>query len=258
MAAEPSKYNIPILTKGMELLELISENPLGLTIQEMVNAMNYSKTSVYRIVCSLEEMGYLRKEETTARFFMTRKLFKLGLSTLGTTTIIEHAYEPMRQLRDTLKETVVLGALTGNKIVILEQIVGSHHFSFMLKPGTEVCLHASAPGKVMLAQLDAGECESILDTIDFVKYNAQTITDKDGMRKELKAVKDKGYGLDWGEELTGVHCIGAPVFNQSGKAAAAVWITGPSDRLPQDVMEDYGRQIIGCANVISQKMGYRN
>lgn len=253
-----SKYNIPILGKCMALLELISAHPEGLTLQEMVNALKHSKTSVYRIVCSLEEMGYLRKDEATGHFSLTRKLFKLGLSTLGTATIIEHAYEPMRQLRDTIRETVVLGTLIDRKIVILEQVAGSHNFSFMLKPGMEVGLHASAPGKAILAYLDEEECDAILDTLEFEAYNPQTITSKEGFKKELGRVRKSGYGLDWGEELAGVHCIGAPIFNQSGQVMAAVWITGPSERLPEKAVTDFSRQIILCADTISQKIGYRN
>ena len=239
-------------------MELISDNPLGLTIQEMVNKLNHSKTSVYRIVCSLEEMGYLRKDETSGRFFLTRKMFRIGVSALGTTTIMEHAYEPMRQLRDLLKETVVLGALAKNKVVIMEQILGLHHFSFSLKPGMEVCLHASAPGKVILSQLEPPEYETILKSIDYVKFNDKTITNRKDLEKELDMVKENGYALDWGEELIGVRCIGAPVFNQTGKVIAAVWITGPSDRIPEKYIKDYSEKVVNCAKVISQKIGYRN
>ncbi len=56
-----NKYQIPILEKGMQVIELIAQHQKGLTVQELVNSLEHSKTSIYRIVCSLEEMGYLRK-----------------------------------------------------------------------------------------------------------------------------------------------------------------------------------------------------
>ena len=171
-----NKYSIPILEKGMEVIELIAQHSKGLTIQEMVNSMNHSKTSIYRIVCSLEEMGYLRKNIQSNSFSITRKLFKIGLSSLGNTTIIEHSYNPMRRLRDKLKETVVLGTLMGTKIVILEQVIGSHHFSFILKPGMGVCLHASAPGKIFMANIDTEERDEILSKIEYIPYTDNTIT----------------------------------------------------------------------------------
>ena len=205
--SSPNKYNIPILSKGMELIELIAQYPQGLTIQEIVNILGHSKTSIYRIVCSLEEMGYLRKNLQKGLFSLTRKMFKIGLSTLGTTTIIEHSYDPMRRLRDKLRETVVLGTLMGTKIVILEQVIGSHHFSFILKPGMGVCLHASAPGKVFLANIEEWERNEILSKIEFPKYTERTITNTVDFLLELDRVKSQGYGVDMGEELSGVRCI---------------------------------------------------
>lgn len=252
----PNKYNIPILSKGMELIELIAQHPAGLTIQEIVNILGHSKTSIYRIVCSLEEMGYLRKDQQKGLFSLTRKMFKIGISTLGTTTIIEHAYDPMRRLRDKLRETVVLGTLMGTKIVILEQVIGSHHFSFILKPGMGVCLHASAPGKAFLANIEDWERNDILSKIEFTKYTDRTITNTADYLKELERVKISGYSIDMGEELSGVRCIGAPIFNVAGKIAASIWITGPAERLSNGTIEEYGREVLACANEISEKLGF--
>lgn len=251
-----NKYNIPILEKGMEVIELIAQHPKGLTIQEMVNLMAHSKTSIYRIVCSFEEMGYLHKNTQSNSFLITRKLFKIGLSSLGTTTIIEHSYDPMRRLRDKLRETVVLGTLMETKIVILEQVIGSHHFSFILKPGMGVCLHASAPGKVFMANIDDGERDEILSEIEFTRFTDNTILNTVDYLKELKNVKACGYGLDRGEELSGVRCIGAPIFNQAGKVAASVWISGPAERLSDEAIVEYSNEVVDCAKEISKKMGF--
>ena len=251
-----NKYNIPILAKGMELIELIAQSPKGLTIQEIVNTLGHSKTSIYRIICSLEEMGYLLKNQQSGSFSLTRKMFKIGLSTLGMTTIIEHSYEPMRRLRDKLRETVVLGTLMGTKIVILEQVIGSHHFSFILKPGMGVCLHASAPGKAFLANISDRERDEILSKIELTKYTDKTITNVPEFLAELKQVRLCGYGLDRGEELSGVRCIGAPVFNLAGKIAASIWISGPAERMMDDSLEEFSREVVACANEISEKMGF--
>jgi DNA-binding IclR family transcriptional regulator len=183
-------------------------------------------------------------------------MFKIGLSTIGTTTIIEHSYEPMRRLRDKLRETVVLGTLMGTKIVILEQVIGSHHFSFILKPGMGVCLHASAPGKAFLANIEDWERDEILSKIELTRYTDKTITTKAGFLRELERVKACGYGVDMGEELSGVRCIGAPVFNLAGKIAASIWISGPAERLLDASIEEIGQEVVACANEISEKMGF--
>lgn len=253
-----NKYNIPILSKGMELIELIAQHPEGMAIQEIVNLLGHSKTSIYRIICSLEEMGYLRKNQVKGTFSLTRKMFKIGLSTIGTTTIIEHSYEPMRRLRDKLRETVVLGTMMGAKIVILEQVIGSHHFSFILKPGMGVCLHASAPGKVFLTNIEDSERDEILSNIEMTRFTDNTITNIPDFLLELEKVRACGYGVDMGEELSGVRCVGAPIYNLAGKIAASIWITGPAERLSDESIDDIGKQIVACAYEISEKIGFVN
>lgn len=252
-----NKYNVPILEKGMEILEVLASHHRGLTLQELCSYLDYSKTSIYRIVNTLLEMGYLAKDEEDNRFFLSRKLFRLGLAALGEANILERAIEPMKRLRDEVKESVMLGTLVGNEAVLLEQVLGSHDFTFMLRSGTHLCLHASAPGKVMLAYLNEKVRDELLDSIEMVKYNDNTITDKHQFKEEIRKVRECGYGVDIEEEIKGVHCIGAPIFNQYGEVIASVWMAGPSGRMPLGIFPELSRKVCECARTISGKLGFK-
>ena len=208
---DKNRYNIPILAKGMALLEEISRNPQGLTLTELTSILNAPKTSLYRILCSLVELGYLRRDDRTARFSMTHKIFGMAISSIGSPSLLEYAYDPMRRLRDMLLETVVVGTLTESQVVILDQIIGLHHFCFTVKPGMNVCLHASAPGKAIAAYMEPDELRMLLGKIDYTRYNENTISCEDEFLAALGEVRHAGYALDRGEEIAGVRCIGAHI-----------------------------------------------
>ena len=252
-----NKYNVPILEKGMELLELLSSHHNGLTIQEMCKCLNHSKTSIYRIASTFLEMGYLTKDEENNRFLLSRKIFRLGLAALGEANILERAIEPMKRLRDEVKESVMLGTLVGDEAVLLEQVLGAHDFTFMLRSGTHLCLHASAPGKVLLAYQHEEARKILIDNLKYKKFNDNTITDSGRFHKELNTVIQNGYGTDIEEEIIGVHCIGAPIFNQYGEIAACVWISGPKGRMPIDLFPNLSIKVRNCADIISAKLGYK-
>ena len=258
MLTDKNRYNIPILAKGMALLEEISRNPQGLTLTELTSILNAPKTSLYRILCSLAELGYLRRDDRTARFSMTHKIFDMAISSIGSPSLLEYAYDSMRRLRDTLLETVVIGTLTENQVVILDQIIGLHHFCFTVKPGMNVELHASAPGKAIAAHMEADELRLLLDKIRYTRHNENTISCEADFLAALDEVRRTGYALDRGEEIAGVRCIGAPIFNRYGKSVAAVWITGPEGRISDDVIPSHGEAIKRCADEISHKLGYMN
>lgn len=257
MEQEVNKYNVPILEKGMVLLELLAKHHNGLTIQEMCNYLDYSKTSIYRIVITLLEMGYLSKDDECNRFLVSRKLFRLGLAALGEANMLERAIEPMKRLRDEVKESVMLGTLVGNEAVLLEQVLGAHDFTFMLRSGAHLCLHASAPGKVLLAYQKKEVREELLEGLDLVKFNDNTITNREEFRRVLAEVVEQGYGVDVEEEISGVHCIGAPVFNQYAEVVACVWMSGPKGRMPLDSFPVFAAKVKECAGIISAKMGFK-
>lgn len=256
MEKSENRYGIPILAKGFEILELISQREQGITLMELVAELDFPKTSIYRILCSFEHMGYLRKNPATNRFVLTAKIFGLALSTLGNTSILELSYESMLKLRDDVGESVLLGIPVGNKVVALEQVLGSHEFSFTLRPGTKVPLHTSSPGKVLAAYAEAQERQRMLDSIEYEVFNERTISNRAQMEREIDKVLACGYGVDLGEELTGVVCIAAPIFNHMGKAIASIWITGPEGRLKNRDFEKIAASVMASGQEISKKMGY--
>jgi DNA-binding IclR family transcriptional regulator len=66
-----------------------------------------------------------------------------------------------------------------------------------------------------------------------------------------------GYGLDCAEQIEGIHCVGAPIFNHRGYPIAAIWVTGPSFRFPEADLPRMGIKVVAAAQRISQRFGYK-
>jgi len=89
-----------------------------------------------------------------------------------------------------------------------------------------------------------------------IRFNERTITQKSRLRKDLKRAQTQGYAVAHGEQLEGVHCVGAPIFNERSYPIATIWITGPGDRMPESSFETLGQQVLEHANRISQRFGH--
>lgn len=249
------KYSVPMVAKAMELLEILSVHPNGLSLQEMVQLLNYPKTTVYKMACTLWEKGYLGRDKTERTFYLSKKLLQLGLASLDERSILEQSVEHMKNLRDELKESVMLGTIINNEVVLLKQVVGSYDFVFTLKQGMKFNLFSTAPGKVLLAYQTT---EELLENVEFYPINNKTISRRSVLEKELKQIRKQGYAADLEETMKGVHCVAAPIFNMDKEAIACVWISGPSGRLLLDDIQKKALQIIECANKISRNIGYIN
>lgn len=256
-SAAEFNYAIPMLKKGFDMLEIMTHYPEGITMLEITQAMGLSKTTVYRLLGSLQQMGYVSKNETNARYHLTKKLLGLGLKALGEANLVELSLPVMQALRDEIKESVMLGILMNNRVVLLEQVIGSHNFTFLLRSGNSFNLHSSVPGKIFLAYTKNKILqEQLLDSIDFQVYNERTIASKDAMLQEIEEVRSLGYALDQEEEMAGVHCVATPIFNQFGMLIAALWTSGPSGRLRKEDFPEVARKLQEASDLISLKLGY--
>lgn len=247
---------MPNLHRALDVIELLTQHPSGLSLAELQEALGVPKSSLFRITASLVERGYLAKNESCNSFCLCRKLLHIGLATLSEKSLIETSLDHMRALRDELKETVLLGTLDDEEVVLLEQTIGKYPFTFILSPGKRINLHASAPGKSILAFMPEYESKAIVDRIRFEAFNPNTITKREDYESELASVKEQGYSFDRAEEYEGVHCVGAPIFNQHGYPIASIWVTAPSARMKKANLDAVGEKIRRAALAISTQFGY--
>ncbi len=251
-----SKYIIPNLSNALLLIEVISHEGNGMTLSEMIRKTNIPKSTLFRICSTLMDSGYLMKEEDSGLFMLTRKFLSIGLAALGEESLIEKALAPMRALRDKVNETVLLGTLMDNDVALLEQVIGNHPFTFFIKPGKHFVMHASAPGKVLLAFLKDADREAVFSKIEMTAYNERTITTREAMMTEIQDIRKKGYAVDHAEEMEGVHCVAAPIFDQHRHPLAVIWTTGPSVRIKEEDFDAIGKEVMAYAHKISLSYGY--
>ena len=232
-----SAYHVPNLERALVIMELLSQHREGLGLSEIVDKLGFPKNSVFRITLTLQDHGYLQRDDDNKRFTLSRKLLTLGYSAVSEYNLIEKSLDVMRQLRDVVKETVLLGTIASNEGVVLDQVPGTHPFKFIADTGLKFPLHTAAPGKAILAFLPEKQLDEVLNVIKLHRFNDRTITDKRKFKAELKEIRELGYAVDRAEQLGGVHCVGAPVFDQHGYPVASIWTTGPSDRIPEKSFE---------------------
>lgn len=249
-------YKVPNLEKGIAVLEYLSLHPEGKTLQEMKNSLDISQTTSYRILNTLTRLDYLSFDDDNKHYKISRKLLTLGFRSLNEHNLLETVLPRLRDLRDQVKETACFGVLGDEKGIFIEQAQGYHTFRFVLSPGKPFELHCSAPGKAIMAYLPNTVRERYMGLMGFTRYNARTITTREAYLDELESVRKFGYAVDNEEELNGVICVGAPIFNYTGYPCGAIWISGPKDRLSKEVVRTTAKCIKEVADKISIELGY--
>lgn len=250
-----AKYIIPNLFRGMRVLEVLARHPEGISQSDLAASLEVPANSVYRIVVTLEHLGYVLRDSESRSVVLTRKL--LGLAHLGRqeTSIVEASLPEMRRLRDRTGETTVLNVMHGHESVVMEQVAGTHAFRFVIEPGLRSEVHFSAHGKAMTAFLREEKAEAVIEKTSFHAYTPRTINSPDAFRRELEEVRRVGYALDREEGEEGVRCVSAPIFDHANRVAGAMTITGPTSRLRDADLPELGPIVREHAARISQSLG---
>ncbi|SDM52616.1 IclR family transcriptional regulator [Kriegella aquimaris] len=251
-----STYNVPNLERGLSIIELLATKTKGLTLAEITESLSITKSSAFRIVSTLIFKNYLQKNETTKKITLSRKMLTLGISSMNEQSLVEMSIDVMRALRDELKESVMLGVILGSMGTILEQVPSSYPVKLFVEPGTQFFLHSSVGGKCILANLPEEETYEILKGKTLARFTENTIVSKKEFKNVLGEVKKKGYAVDNSEDIEGINCVGAPIFNEYGYPVAALWITAPYGRLPTSEFDRKGKIVAKYAREISAKLGF--
>lgn len=247
---------VPILDRALMVLDHLRQSPNGCSLSDIARALGFPKNTVYRILNTLCAHDYVRRDDSTMRFTLSRKMATLAYGSAQDRGLLENSLDVMRRLRDATLETVVISILDRGEGLVLEQVQSSHPFRFVCDPGTRQILHASASTKAILAMLSGRERTAVLESASFRPMTPATITSRQEFELALIRARQEGYAVDRGEGLDGVHCVAAPILNHQGYPVAALTITGPAERLPALDFPRLGELVKRHAAEISRRLGY--
>lgn len=250
------RYHIPNVVKTLGVLEALSKSPGGLTRAEIARQTGFTESIIFRIIYTMLDYGMIVKDAENARYRISKKFISIAYDAIGEDNLILCARETMREIRDELVETVMLGILSEGEVIMIDQIFGKNFFSFTGRVGLKCPLHSSAPAKAILAHLPDGELAEILRKIKYEKFTDNTILREKDFIAELNRARKNGFAVDNQEYLNGANCVGAPIFGYQSYPVAAVWLTGPSDRMPKAKFAEIGAFLKTKAAEISRRLGF--
>ena len=251
-----SRYHIPSLVRGLKVLEFLAAHPEGGGVSTIAERAGLPKNSVFRIVTTLSDQGYLLRDPHTKTYRLGRNLFGLGYAAVDESSLVGKSGDVLQALRDATNETALLAVLSGHQGVVLEQMPSHQPVKVVIQIGHQFPMHASAPGKAMLAFMPTEERRALLKECAFTRFTARTVTTAAALEAVLAGVRRKGFAVDHEEEVEGVTCVSAPVFDHRGSPAAAVWVTGPSIRLGPGKFHKVGQIVKAQAGRISERLGH--
>jgi DNA-binding IclR family transcriptional regulator len=109
--------------------------------------------------------------------------------------------------------------------------------------GTPVPLHASCSGRAVLSRLPEAAAMQLLGG-ELERFSARTITDRDELVAELRAVRERGYAVAEGSWRAGVGAVAAAVVDGTGHPVGALAVSAPQQRYDSGRAREMGALVI--------------
>ncbi|MGI6451731.1 MAG: IclR family transcriptional regulator [Desulfitobacteriia bacterium] len=247
---------VQTLERSLDILEVLakSEEPIGVT--EIGNRIGLHKSTVHRILRTLCYRGYVEKEKERERYRLGIKIVELGVRFFNDLEIRKVAANFLADLAKSFDEVVHLVLPDDGEVVYIDKRESSQLVGLHSKVGRRAPMHCTAVGKSILSTMPEEEVRAILKTKGMPGFTHKTITDPDLLLEQLEEVKKKGYAMEAEENEIGILCLGTPIFDYSGRAIAAISVSGPVNRMKEKGTERIGEEIKKAGQEISAKFGY--
>jgi IclR family transcriptional regulator, KDG regulon repressor len=223
----PPRSGSQSLERGLDILEMIEAESGDIGVRELARRLELSPTIVQRLVSSLAVRGYIEKNLETSRYRLGHRSMILGAS--GERGV-DYAATARRELDRLAHEHHLNGfvaVLRGGRAIYLLAVQAESPVAIRVSLGSEMPLHSTAAGKVLLASLNDADARKLLGHRKLAAITPHTITDPTALIASLAKVRRQGYATVVEENIPGVLSVGAPITDRGGNVVAALSVAFP-------------------------------
>ncbi|MCR5145279.1 MAG: IclR family transcriptional regulator [Lachnospiraceae bacterium] len=228
-------------------------------LQEISQDLGMNASTTLRFLATLVNCGYVKQNDETARYEPTLKVCALA-NNINTEDLLRRTAKPfMNEISKYIGESVCLGVRVEDKVVYTEVIkVKNQSLMAVQAVGNAAEMYCNGIGKLFLAHFSEEKLNAYIVNHDFEKYTDYTITKTSDLKKELDAIRTRGFAYDNQEREVGARCLAFPIYDANGDMVGGISVTGPYSRLTDEHVEGKIDEIKRIVNELSKSLGCSN
>lgn len=248
--------SVQSVERSIAILKSFSLEKPERAVGELGRELGLHKSTVSRLMMTLERGGLLQRDPATKRYRLGIGLISLAGQVVSYMDVREVARSVLRPLAEDCGESVNLVVLDRGQVVNLEQFVPpARQVKNIGRVGRRMCPHCTAAGKVLLAALPPERWKRVLPA-RLERFTPRTVTDLVQLEEELAQVRERGYAIAQEELEDGLNAVAAPVRDHTGSVVAAASVAGPAYRVTPELFLYLVERLREATDTISRHLGY--
>ncbi|WP_413729945.1 IclR family transcriptional regulator [Sodalis sp. RH22] len=206
METDTDSTGSQVIARAAKLFKAVEEQPQGLTISALSRSTGLPRTTVHRLVASLEAEQLLLNSSGMIR--LGPALARLAAS--AHTDVISLSRPSIETLGRRTRETVDLCVYRGSHALLVSQYASDQELRVVSPVGTAFPCHCTATGKALLAGLQ-DEQISLIYTQKPETRTALSLRTVAGILDEVEKIRSEGFASDREEHAKGVCGLGVSI-----------------------------------------------
>jgi IclR family transcriptional regulator, KDG regulon repressor len=226
------KSFVAVTEKLITILETLSRVGDGqLSLDDIAKDTALPKSTAHRLLNSLAGVGYVRQTSENGSYILADRFYELANSSLPNQRLISIARPLMNSLLQMFDESVNLGVYEEGMVTHIFALESARPYRVAATIGNRGYLHCTSMGKALGAFQSPEELERAFLKWGLPQHTRSTLTNIAEVLADFESIRATGVAHDNQEDVEGVECFGAPIFNAEGRVIASMSISGPSVRV---------------------------
>lgn len=250
------RRTLQTVERALAILSRFTDESPDFTINDLVARLGLSRPTVYRLLATMEETGYVERDAISQRFRPGLGIVSLASIALNHMTLRRQAIPEFYYFVNRLHLGAGLGVLRHGEVYYLAHSPHPKTVDLVFQVGRCHPLHATALGKALLMGFSTARVEALLRETDLRSYTPYTLTRLQDIVSDVERARERGYAfID--QELCLRWCsIAAPIRDRTSRVVAALGISAPNTDVRSEAIASTARLVMEAADRVAYKLGY--
>jgi len=239
--------------KALKIIEILAQNGEPMRLMDIAAMVDMPSSTALRMIATLIDFGYIAQDLDTQKYFLTLKFTQIGSLVASKFNLRDIVHPHLLKLTKAYGEASCMAVENLMMVLYVDVVDGADGMlKIMQHIGKQCPLHCTGVGKCLLLNYKEEDIDRLIEEKGLPSYTPNTITTKEGLIQELVEVKRMGYAMDNEECELGARCIACGITDHTGKAVAAISISGPVNRMTPSYVDDISAALKEAAAEISR------
>ncbi|GEK06850.1 IclR family transcriptional regulator [Schleiferilactobacillus harbinensis] len=242
-----------VLIKAKEIMDFTLAADEAPTLMTISRGTGLTKPTALKILTTLCALGFMHRDDESRRYYLGTQFIPYATKAMSSFNIRDVAFPALEALRQTTGETINLGVLESNQVMLIEKLESPNSIKLKSTIGGRMHLYSSAMGKAILATFTPDQLAAYLHRTTLQPVTPHTLITPTALKHNIQEIKDRGVAIDNEENELEVFCVGATIYRHH-RLFGAFSVSAPKYRVPEAARAELIDQVRATQEAITAEI----